>query len=486
MDSSANSAAPIVLRPGKIIAVHLNYPSRAKQRGRVPAFPSYFFKPPTSASASGTAIERPAGTELLAFEGEVALIIGRATRRISQAEAWAVVSGVTAANDFGIYDLRHADKGSNVRSKGGDGFTPLGPAILPASSVAPDRLRLRTWVNGKLAQEDTTATLIFPFSQLIADLSQLITLEPGDVILTGTPAGSTVVKPGDVVEVEVDAPSAPGAPTTGPLVTPIVEGRARFSDAGAQPMVDETQRAEAWGLPAAAARTEKAFVLSDSLRAKLAGVSTATLSSQLRKKGLNNVSIDGLSSTRPDRRLVGGARTLRYIAHREDLFETHGTSYNAQKHAFDSLEAGDVLVMEARGEPFAGTVGDIMALRAQVRSAAGIVTDGAVRDIAALKALEIPVYCSGAHPAVLGRRHVPWELDVTITCGGAAVQPGDVIVGDADGLLVIPPALAEEIADGAVEQERQERFIAEQVAKGEKLEGLYPMNDEWLKKYKER
>src|SRR5690242_3516179 len=182
MNSSTNPEPVLsaLVRPGKIIAVHLNYPSRAKQRGRVPAFPSYFFKPSSSVSSSGTAIERPAGTELLAFEGEVALIIGRKVRRVSHAEAWAAVSGVTAANDFGVYDLRYADKGSNVRSKGGDGFTPLGPGFLPASQVAPDQLRLRTWVNGKLVQEDTTATLLFPFSQLIADLSQLITLEPGD------------------------------------------------------------------------------------------------------------------------------------------------------------------------------------------------------------------------------------------------------------------------------------------------------------------
>jgi 5-oxopent-3-ene-1,2,5-tricarboxylate decarboxylase / 2-hydroxyhepta-2,4-diene-1,7-dioate isomerase len=488
MDSSINPGplTPAPPRPGKIIAVHLNYPSRAKQRGRVPAFPSYFLKPASSVSSSGAAIERPAGTELLAFEGEVALIIGRRTRRVSQSEAWAAVSGVTAANDFGIYDLRYADKGSNVRAKGGDGFTPLGPAILPANRVAPDQLRLRTWVNGKLAQEDTTATLLFPFPQLIADLSQLITLEPGDVILTGTPAGSSVVKPGDVVEVEVDVPSEKGTLTTGRLRTTVVEGSERFSDAGAQPMVDEVQRAEAWGLPDAGAKTGKKFVFTDELRSKLASVSTATLSSQLRKRGMNNVSIDGLSSTRPDRRLIGRARTLRYIAHREDLFESHGGGYNAQKRAFDTLEEGEILVMEARGEPFAGTVGDIMALRAQVRGATGIVTDGAARDIEALKALDIPVYCSGPHPAVLGRRHVPWEVDVTISCGGAAVQPGDVIVGDADGLVIIPPSLAEEIADGAVEQERQERFIAEQVAKGEAMDGLYPMNAAWLKKYKER
>src|SRR4029077_12401564 len=100
--------------------------------------PSYFLKPGSSVSASGTPIERPAGTELLAYEGEIALIIGRSIRRVSPDDAWAAVSGVTAANDFGVYDLRYADKGSNLRAKGGDGFTPMGPAIIPAAAVQPD------------------------------------------------------------------------------------------------------------------------------------------------------------------------------------------------------------------------------------------------------------------------------------------------------------------------------------------------------------
>src|SRR5690606_37122072 len=104
---------------------------------------------------------------------------------------------------------------SNVRSKGGDGFTPLGPEVLPADSVDPGALRVRTWLNGVLVQEDTTDGLLFPFGQLVADLSQLMTLEKGDVILTGTPAGSSVAQPGDVVEVEVDSPSAEGSRTTG-------------------------------------------------------------------------------------------------------------------------------------------------------------------------------------------------------------------------------------------------------------------------------
>lgn len=466
-------------RPGKIIAVHLNYRSRAAQRGRTPAQPSYFFKPSSSVAESGGELERPAGTELLAFEGEIALIIGRPTRRVSPEDGWAAVSGVTAANDFGLYDLRAADKGSNVRSKGGDGFTPLGPAVLTAADLDPDALRVRTWLNGDLVQEGTTDDLLFPFGRLVADLSQLMTLEPGDVILTGTPAGSSVTVPGDTVEVEVDAPTAPGALTTGRLVTRITEGSIPFGDFGTKPSVDDTQRAEAWGTP-----PTPAWRLTDELREKLASVATATLSSQLRKRGLDNVSIDGLTSTRPGARVVGTARTLRYIPNREDLFSTYGGGYNAQKRAFDSVGPGEVLVIEARGERGSGTVGDVLALRAQINGAAGIVTDGGVRDLAVVASLDIPTYHNGPHPAVLGRKHVPWDTDVTIACGGASVQPGDVIVGDADGLLVIPPALVEEVVDDAIEQEREEEFIAEQVAAGHPVDGLFPMNAEWRERYR--
>ena len=111
-------------------------------------------------------------------------MIGTAARRVSLDDAWNHVSAVTAANDLGLYDLRANDKGSNVRSKGGDGFTPIGPSLIDARAVRPDELRVRTWVNGRLAQDDTTGALLFPLPQLVADLSQHFTLEPGDVILT--------------------------------------------------------------------------------------------------------------------------------------------------------------------------------------------------------------------------------------------------------------------------------------------------------------
>ncbi|MEC5178860.1 fumarylacetoacetate hydrolase family protein [Arthrobacter sp. CG_A4] len=474
---------------GKVIAVHINYPSRAAQRGRTPEQPSYFLKPSSSLSRSGGTVERPDGCELLAFEGEVALVIGTRARRVSPADAWAHVGSITAANDLGVYDLRYADKGSNLRSKGGDGFTPVGPALLSARDVDPAGLRIRTWLNGKPVQDDTTDTLLFPFARLVADLSQLLTLEPGDIILTGTPAGASVAQPGDVMEVEVDAPAS--GLSTGKLSTTVVQGTVPLANYGAGPRTDETQRAEAYGTPAPeetatapAPVLATVPVLTPGLKAKLESVGTATLSSQLRKRGLNNVSIDGLQSTRPDRKVVGVARTLRYVPNREDLFKAHGGGFNAQKRAIDSLRDGEILVMEARGEKGTGTVGDILALRAEVNGAVAIITDGGVRDVTAVGALAMPTYFANAHPAVLGRRHIPWDVDLTISCGGATVQPGDIIVGDADGLLVIPPALAEELADDSLVQEAEESYIAEMVAAGHSVDGLYPMNAQWQEKFR--
>lgn len=473
--------AATIKQAGKVIAVHVAYQSRADQRGRTPAKPSYFLKASSSLSLSGSDIERPAGCELLAYEGEIALVIGTAARRVSPTDAWSHVGQVTASNDLGVYDLKYADKGSNVRSKSGDGFTPFGPALIPASDVDPTGLRVRTWVNGQLVQNDTTAGLIFPFSQIIADLSQLMTLEPGDVILTGTPSGSSVAGPGDLIEVEVDSPEI--GLSTGRLRTAVVQGTAEMADFGNGPKITDADREDAWGSPEAAGLPAKG--LSAELKRKLTSVGTATLSAQLRQRGLNNVSIDGLKSTRPELRIAGTARTLRYVPNREDLFKTHGGGYNAQKRIINTLNDGDVLVMEARGEAGTGTVGDILALRAQINGAAAIVTDGGVRDVAAVAALDMPTFFTGAHPAVLGRRHIPWDTDLTISCGGATVQPGDIIVGDADGLLVIPPSLAEEVADAAIIQEHEETFIAEMVTEGHGVEGLYPMNAAWKAKFAE-
>ncbi|HJE51107.1 MAG TPA: fumarylacetoacetate hydrolase family protein [Tessaracoccus flavescens] len=469
-------------QPGKVIAVHLSYASRAAQRGRTPAHASYFFKASSSLCGSGDVV-RPQGTELLGFEGEIAVIIGKDARNVTPDEGWSHVGWVTASNDLGLHDLRTADKGSNVRSKSGDGYSPIGPRLIEAAQLDPAAIGVRTWLDGELVQDDSSAGMIFEIGAMIADLSRFMTLEAGDVILTGTPAGASVAQPGQRIEVEVFSLTDPTI-TSGKLVTTVVEGP-ELAPFGNPPFVDDKQRSDAWGHDVATESTdaEPAFELTAEIRERLMNVAVATLSSQLRKRGFNEVSIDGVSPLIPGKKLVGRARTLRYLPYRKDQFAAKGGGYNAQKRAIDSVNEGEVLVMDARRVNDAGTLGDILALRAQVRGAAGIITDGCVRDYALVAELGMPVFAATHHPAVLGRRHIPWETDVDIACGGALVQVGDVIVADDDGPIVIPPHLVLEVLEDSEQQENEETFIAEMVAAGESVDGLYPLNAQWRERY---
>jgi len=241
-----------LVHPSKLVAVHLNYRSRAAERGKSPANPSYFLKAPSTITTTDTVVERPEGTALLALEGEIAVIIGTRAHQVTKADAWSHVAAVTASNDFGVYDLRYADPGSNVHSKGFDGFTPVGPDLIDASTIDPGDLHLRTWVNGEVVQDALTSEdMLFDPAFVIADLSRMMTLEPGDVILMGTPTGSSVVQPGDVVEVEVTA----GSSTSGRLRNTIGSADHPLDEAGALPRIDAATLDAAYGaggVPAAA------------------------------------------------------------------------------------------------------------------------------------------------------------------------------------------------------------------------------------------
>jgi 2-keto-4-pentenoate hydratase/2-oxohepta-3-ene-1,7-dioic acid hydratase in catechol pathway/regulator of RNase E activity RraA len=456
------------LRPGKVIGVHLNYHSRAAQRGRVPSEPSYFLKPTTSVSAGGEVV-RAQGTELLTFEGEIAVIIGTRARDVTPEEAGRFIGAYAPANDFGLHDFRWADRGSNVMAKGQDGFTPIGPAM-GAQGVDPRRLHLVSTVNGEVRQDTTGADLIFTFAQIVADLSRFMTLEPGDVILTGTPAGANVVAPGDVIEVALEG--------AGSVTSTVVEAPAPLSDYGAMPKATAEARAFATGAgPPGPPR------LSADAEAALREVSTATLTVQLTRRGIQTTFLTGLAPTRPDLRMVGYARTLRYVAIRADVRESMQGSEDAQKRAIESVSPGDVLVMEARGEAGAGTIGDILAARVLARGGAGIVTDGGVRDTPGVTELDVPTYYGAANASSLWNAHIPLDVDVPITCAGVLVMPGDVIVGDAEGVVVLPFKLAEEIAHAALEVERREAFALERVKAGESFRGLYPLSDERRPEY---
>jgi 5-oxopent-3-ene-1,2,5-tricarboxylate decarboxylase / 2-hydroxyhepta-2,4-diene-1,7-dioate isomerase len=218
--------APV--EPSKILAVHLTYRSRVDEyRARVPPAPSFFMKPPTSLAGHRGQIRRPHGTRFLNYEGELAVVIGRRMKGVGIDDALDYVAGYAPANDVGLHDFRHADRGSMLRVKGQDGFLPLGPELTPADGFDPTDFTLRTYLNGEVVQEATADDLIWGVAYQLADLSRLITLEPGDVVLTGTPANSRPMEPGDVVEVEVSG--------LGRVQSTVVDWDVDLSEVGEQP-----------------------------------------------------------------------------------------------------------------------------------------------------------------------------------------------------------------------------------------------------------
>jgi 5-oxopent-3-ene-1,2,5-tricarboxylate decarboxylase/2-hydroxyhepta-2,4-diene-1,7-dioate isomerase len=201
-EADATFLAPV--EPSKIIAVHLTYRSRLTEyAAKTPAYPSYFMKPPTTLNGHRGLLRRPRGTRFLNYEGELAVVIGKTAQGVAVEDALAYVAGYAPANDVGLHDFRHADRGAMLRVKGQDGFLPIGPAVTPAAEFDPTDFTLRTRLNGQVVQEATADDLIWGVAYQIADLSRLITLTPGDVLLTGTPANSRPMEPGDVVAVEI-------------------------------------------------------------------------------------------------------------------------------------------------------------------------------------------------------------------------------------------------------------------------------------------
>jgi 5-oxopent-3-ene-1,2,5-tricarboxylate decarboxylase / 2-hydroxyhepta-2,4-diene-1,7-dioate isomerase len=230
--------------------------------------------------------------------------------------------------------------------------------------------------------------------------------------------------------------------------------------------------------------TSRPAPLSDDAITLLREVSTATLTVQLGRHGVQTTFLGGLRASRPDLRMVGYAHTLRYVAIRADVREAlKGQGEDAQKRAVESVSPGDVLIMEARGVTTAGTIGDILAARVMARGGAGIVTDGGVRDSPGVADLAIPTYYRLANASSLWSAHIPLDLDVPITCAGVLVMPGDVVVGDAEGVVILPAKLAEQIAHDAHEIEQREAFALERVQAGESFRGLYPLSTERHSEY---
>jgi regulator of RNase E activity RraA len=218
----------------------------------------------------------------------------------------------------------------------------------------------------------------------------------------------------------------------------------------------------------------------------LRGIATSTLSTLLYKRGFRNVFIQGARPLKTGQRLAGPAYTLRYIPAREDLdgLDAFLDPRHPQRVAVEEIPAGAVLVMDCRGDVSVAAAGSILATRMQVRGVAGIVTDGGLRDARGIAALEIPAWCSGPSAPTNLIRHHALDINAPIGCGGVPVYPGDIMVGDDDGVVCIPAHLAEEIAQEAVGMERYEDFVLEQVRKGATITGLYPLtNPETRKLY---
>lgn len=217
--------------PTKIIAVHLNYDSRTKEfMTKLPSAPTYFHKPITALNSHKGAIVRPAGCKWLNYEGEIVIVIGKTCRNISPAEAGEYIAGYTVGNDYGLHDFRDTDAGSMLRVKGSDTLAPVGPGLVTDWDFR--NKMIRTYVNGEVKQEDNTDNMEWDMHYLVADIARTITLVPGDMLFSGTPAFSRPVFPGDIVEVEVEG--------LGRLTNHIVEGPTPIrTDVGAQPTESE-------------------------------------------------------------------------------------------------------------------------------------------------------------------------------------------------------------------------------------------------------
>jgi regulator of RNase E activity RraA len=222
--------------------------------------------------------------------------------------------------------------------------------------------------------------------------------------------------------------------------------------------------------------------LSAKTRERLSTVSTATLCTALFKRGFRNVYIQGISrlTTPSGGNLVGPAFTMRSIPAREDLdqISAFDDPNHPQRKAIESVPPGYVLVLDCRQEKRVASGGEILTTRLKVRGAAGLVSDGPVRDSGSLRKLDFPIYCAGGSAPLNLLHHHAIDQNIPIGCGGVAVYPGDIIVGDDEGVVVIPQHVADEVAEQCEEQEKMEAFILERVQGGAKLAGTYPPNDE--------
>ncbi|MFZ5931384.1 MAG: fumarylacetoacetate hydrolase family protein [Pseudomonadota bacterium] len=224
--------------PTKIICIHLNYESR-RLEFKAPALkaPGYFMKPLTTLNSHRGFLNRPANCQYLNYEGEIAAIVGKPMRNVARGDVWDYLAGFAPANDVGAHDFRDTDAGSMLRVKGQDGFCPIGPGIVRGVDIREQSVR--TYINGKRVQDGPVSEMTFPIDYIMADLSRHITFLPGDIVLTGTPANSRPMQPGDLVEVEVTQ--------IGKIANTVQETPAPSHDVGAGPTDSDVVRRVALG-----------------------------------------------------------------------------------------------------------------------------------------------------------------------------------------------------------------------------------------------
>jgi 5-oxopent-3-ene-1,2,5-tricarboxylate decarboxylase/2-hydroxyhepta-2,4-diene-1,7-dioate isomerase len=223
--------------------------------------------------------------------------------------------------------------------------------------------------------------------------------------------------------------------------------------------------------------------VADDVLERLGGVSIPTISMVLKRLGYGNAFLSGLVPRTPMQRFVGRAFTGRTLPARKDVSAAQAGAASLHRQAFESIRAGEVLVIDARGDVGARVTGDILATRLQHRRAAALVTDGAIGDLAAIQSVGLPVYSRGLTPVVFGEVHVMADLNVPVSCAGVLIMPGDILVGDPEGVIAIPQGVAAQVADEGAEIERRDAFSRGKVEAGSPLAEAYPLSGALLAEY---
>lgn len=381
----------------KIFMLHMNFKSRAREHGDWPAHPIYYLKPPSTLTSGGVPIVMPPGVTTMLGEAEIAVVIGREARNVLEAEALKYVSHFAASNDVTVFDYGWSDAPSLTRSKGFDSFTPMGE-LLPAGSVDPEDLLLRLWVNGELRQEAHSSDMIFPFARLVAELSAIMTLNPGDVILTGTPAGAPLLAVGDDVVVEL-------AGTSRTANTVVADRR---SQSALLPSPRVTPRGRAVSIGAACHRLSKATA------GQLARFVAAGIETVRQKAASMDVAVCPIELTASNQTFVGHAFTLRQVPARN---ADSAAWPHAAKAAFETLRAvgiGEVIVAEGQ---FSEQHQAALIERLSEKSAAAVVSEVA--------------------PS-LHSRFLPVAINTPVVINGVTVMPGDILMSVNGQSLLVP------------------------------------------------